>query len=81
MIAVMAEAGNHSKAIESGALKRYNLIAEQTTEKGLSVIYRQELIEGVILFTSQSASVFSDMLFHERKRSGKDIREERCSTS
>ena len=38
---------------------------ENLTRKGLAAIYRQEIIEDVTLFTSQSAAVFYDKLFTE----------------
>lgn len=38
---------------------------ENSTRKGLAAIYRQEIIEDVTLFTSQSAAVFYDKLFTE----------------
>ncbi len=36
---------------------------ENSTRKGLAAIYRQEIIQDVTLFTSQSAAVFYDKLF------------------
>ena len=38
---------------------------EKSTRKGLAAIYRQEIIQDVTLFTSQSAAVFYDKLFTE----------------
>ena len=38
---------------------------ENSTRKGLAAIYRQEIIQDVTLFTSQSAAVFYDKLFTE----------------
>ena len=40
-------------------------MGENSTRKGLAAIYRQEIIEDVTLFTSQSAAVFYDKLFTE----------------
>lgn len=36
---------------------------ENPTRKGLAAIYRQEIIQDVTLFTSQSATAFYDKLF------------------
>ena len=36
---------------------------ENSTRKGLAAIYRQEIIQDVTLFTSQSAAIFYDKLF------------------
>lgn len=38
-------------------------LGENSTRKGLAAIYRQEIIEDVTLFTSQSAVIFYDKLF------------------
>lgn len=38
-------------------------MGENSTRKGLAAIYRQEIIQDVTLFTSQSAAVFYDKLF------------------
>ena len=38
---------------------------ENSTRKGLAAIYRQEIIQDVTLFTSQSAAAFYDKLFTE----------------
>lgn len=40
-------------------------MGENSTRKGLAAIYRQEIIQDVTLFTSQSAAVFYDKLFTE----------------
>ncbi len=40
-------------------------MGENSTRKGLAAIYRQEIIQDVTLFTSQSAAVFYDRLFTE----------------
>ena len=39
------------------------LICRKPTGKGLAAIYRQEIIQDVTLFTSQSAAMFYDKLF------------------
>ena len=59
----MAKTENHSKDIESGQHLRYNSVATKPTGKGLAAIYRQELIDDVTLFTSQSSAKFYDELF------------------
>jgi len=38
-------------------------LQENSTRKGLAAIYRQEIIQDVTLFTSQSAAEFYDNLF------------------
>ncbi len=38
-------------------------LQRKPTRKGLDAIYRQEIIQNVTLFTSQSAAVFYDKLF------------------
>ena len=40
-------------------------MGKNSTRKGLAAIYRQEIIQDVTLFTSQSAAVFYDKLFSE----------------
>lgn len=40
-------------------------MGKNSTRKGLAAIYRQEIIQDVTLFTSQSAAVFYDKLFTE----------------
>ena len=40
-------------------------MGENSTRKGLAAIYRQEIIQDVTLFASQSAAVFYDKLFAE----------------
>ena len=40
-------------------------MGENSTRKGLAAIYRQEIIQDVTLFTSQSAAAFYDKLFTE----------------
>ena len=40
-------------------------MGENSTRKGLAAIYRQEIIQDVTLFTSQSAAVFYDKVFTE----------------
>ncbi len=62
----MAETGNHSNIVESEAPFWYNLLAGKPNRKGLTAIYRQEIIQDVTLFTSQSATVFYDKLFTYR---------------
>ena len=38
-------------------------LERKPTRKGLAAIYRQEIIQDVTLFTSQSAAMFYDKLF------------------
>ena len=38
-------------------------LQRKPTRKGLAAIYRQEIIQDVTLFTSQSAAMFYDKLF------------------
>lgn len=40
-------------------------LIEKSSRNGLAAIYRQEIIQDVTLFTSQSAAVFYDNLFSE----------------
>ena len=49
--------------VESGSRMRYHDVDTKENRKGLTAIYRQEIIQDVSLFTSQSSAAFYDKLF------------------
>lgn len=59
----MAGTGYHSNIVENRASFGRIDLRDNLTEKGLAVIYRQEIIQDVTLFTSQSAAAFYNKLF------------------